>query len=161
VLLFRDETLVPWQGDGIDVPFVLPDTKWTFDIALRSPDGGLVVAECRRTTSAVKQEDIAAFAYKVETLRRALQLPVAGIFLTKTDHQFGAVRVAQFNGITLAVLPQGSAPPGVSIIFFRYDAEREAKLRDFVIHVPTGHYTLTGYPVTLTHGKSSDESKGR
>lgn len=161
VLQFRDPTLIPWEGDGIDVPFSLPDTKRTIDVALRAADGALVVAECRRTSSAVKQEDVAAFAYKVEALRKALDLPVAGVFLTKADHQLGAVRVGQFNGITLAVLPQGSAPPGVSIIFFRYDAQREAKLRDFVVHVPTGHYTVTGHAVTMTYGNSSGESESR
>jgi hypothetical protein len=161
VLLFRDPTLAPWEAEGIDVPFKLPDTDWTIDVALRTPSGDLLVAECRRTTSAVKQEDVAAFAYKIEGLRRALGINVAGVFMTKSGHQLGAVRVGQFNGITLAVLAEDSAPPGFGITFFRYDAEREAKLRNIVFHVSTGQYALTGYPVTLTYGKASGESESR
>jgi len=68
VLMFRDPALVPWQADRIDIPFKLPDTEWTFDVALRGPSEGLLVAEGRRTASAVKQEEVAAFAYKVELL---------------------------------------------------------------------------------------------
>jgi hypothetical protein len=48
-------------GDGIDIPFDLPDTTSTFDVALRAPDGSAVVAECRRTKAYVKQE-VVAFA---------------------------------------------------------------------------------------------------
>jgi hypothetical protein len=69
VLTFRNPELMPWTADGIDVPFELPDTCWTFDVALRDRAGALVVAECRRTIGAVKQEDLAAFAYKVEVFR--------------------------------------------------------------------------------------------
>lgn len=98
VLVHRNPTLRPWSGDGIDVPFDLPDTQWTIDVALRG-DEGLVVAECRRTASSVKQEDVAAFAYKVELLRRTQDTPVAASFFTKTGHQVGAVKVGQFTGI--------------------------------------------------------------
>jgi hypothetical protein len=41
---------------------------------------------------------MAAFAYKVESLRRTLDVPVAGVFMAKTSHQIGAVKVGQFNG---------------------------------------------------------------
>jgi len=161
VLIYRDGTLAPWEGDGIDIPFELPDTRWTFDVALRSNSGELVVAECRRTTGSVKQVDVAAFAYKVELLRKTQAIPVAGLFLTKTDHQIGAVRVGQFTGITLAVLPEDAKPPGFSITFYRYDAEREAKLKDMVIHVPAGTLTLTGHAPTLIQGKASGEKEIR
>ena len=72
ILVFRDPTLVPWQGDGIDVLFTLPDTGWTLDVALKAESSDLVVAECRRTASPVKQEDVAAFAYKVERKNQTL-----------------------------------------------------------------------------------------
>ena len=70
VLTFRNPELTPWVADGIDVPFDLRDTRWTFDVALRDHAGALVVAECRRTVGAVKQGDVAEFAYKVEQLQR-------------------------------------------------------------------------------------------
>jgi hypothetical protein len=155
--MFRNPWLKPWEDDGIDVPFYLPDTCWTFDIALRDGASALVVAECRRTTGAVKQEDVAAFAYKVESLRKNLNIPVAGIFITKKAHQLGAVRVGQFNGIQTAVLEEGAAPPGFNITFLRYDRERERRLRDITMHVPPGSLTVTGSPVNLIHGKSSDK----
>jgi hypothetical protein len=99
VLIFRNPGLTPRSDEGIDVPFQLPDSPWTIDVALRDPAGALVVAECRRTVGAVKQEDVAAFAYKVELLRKTLAIPVAGVFIAKTSHQIGAIRESQFNGI--------------------------------------------------------------
>ena len=115
--MFRDVTLVPWQSDGIDIQFALPDTNWSVDVALRGASGELVVAECRRPASPVKQEDVAVFAYKVELLRKSLAIDVAGIFMTKTGHQLGAVRVGQFNGIDLVILEEGATPPGFNITF--------------------------------------------
>ena len=97
VLMFRHPDLMPWSADGIDVPFDLPDTCWTFDIALRCPGGLLVLSECRCTVGSVKQEDVAAFAYKVELVRKAFNIPVAGVFFTKKDYQIGAVKVSQFE----------------------------------------------------------------
>lgn len=155
VLTYRRPGLVPWADDGIDVLFKLPDTGWTVDVALRDPEGALVVAECRRTKGAVKQEDVAAFAYKVELLRKTLDIPVAGIFIAKRDHQIGAIKVAEFNGIRTAVLDEGATPPGFNITFLRYDADREKQCRDYFTHVPPGSATLIGYPSTPIHGKAS------
>jgi hypothetical protein len=92
VLTFRNPELTPWAADGIDVPFELPDTCWTFDVALRDRAGALVVAECRRTIGAVKQEDLAAFAYKVEVLRKALDIPIGGVFIAKKDTRLARLR---------------------------------------------------------------------
>lgn len=162
ILVFRDSSLVPWESDGIDIQLKLPDTTWSVDVALRrTSTGELVVAECRRTAGAVKQEDVAAFAYKVELLRKSLSMDVAGVFMTKTGHQLGAVKVGQFNGIELVILPEDAAPPGFNITFLRYDVEREAKLREMVMHVQTDSYTHTGFPALLTHGKSSGETEER
>jgi hypothetical protein len=161
VLTFRRPELAPWAADGIDVPFDLPDTRWIFDVALRDGVGALVLVECRRTVGAVKQEDVAAFAYKVEGARKALSIPVAGIFIAKREHQIGAIKVGQFNGIQIAILEDKSAPPGFSITFLRYDAEREKRCRDIVMHVPCGSYTSTGYPATLRFGRASGESEDR
>ena len=158
VLKFRNPELAPWVADGVDVPFNLPDTRWTFDIALRDRAGALVVAECRRTVGAVKQEDVAAFAYKVESVRKALDIPVAGVFIAKREHQIGAIKVGQFNGMQIAILEDGSTPPGFNITFLRYDAERERRCRDFVMHVPPGSLALAGHPVTLVYGTASGES---
>ena len=119
VLIYRkpELKLTPWAGDGIDVPLELPDTLWTFDVALRDLEGSLVVAECKRWTGPVKQGTIAEFAYKVEGLRKVCSFPVAGVFVAKTDHQIGAVKVGQFNGIEVVILDEGSTPPGFIVTF--------------------------------------------
>jgi hypothetical protein len=161
VLIFRNPQLVPWSGDGIDVPFNLPDTRWTFDVALKDPSGGLVVAECRRTVEAVKQEAIAAFAYKVGKLHGKLNIPVAGLFMAKGSLQIGAIKVGTFNDIKLITLEEGAHPPGFSITFLRYDAERDKRCKDMIMHVPALSFAITGERVTLTHRKTSGESESR
>ena len=159
ILISRGQKLTPWSGDGIDVPFDLPDTRWTFDIALRDPTGSLVIAECRRTVGAVKQRDAAAFAYNVELARKTLNIPVAGMFITKREHQIGAVKVSQFNGIESAIIEPGSSPRGFNITFLRYDAEREKKCRDIVMQAPSVSFGMTGSSATFHVGKASGESK--
>jgi hypothetical protein len=79
------------SDDGIDISFTLIDT-WTFDVALKTPSGSITVAECRCTVGPVKQEDVAGFALKVESLRRTLACAVCAFFFTKTAHQLGAIR---------------------------------------------------------------------
>jgi hypothetical protein len=120
--------------------------------------GPLVLVECRRTTAAVKQEDVAAFAYKIESVRKVLQIPVAGIFIAKREHQIGAIKVGQFNGIQIAILEQDSAPPAFNITFLRYSAQREKQIRDFMMHIPSRLLTLAGYPPTVVQANAGDGS---
>jgi len=115
----------------------------------------------KRTVSAVEQDDIAAFAYKVELLRKTLDIPVAGVFMAKKSLQIGAIKVGQYNSIDLVILEEGVGPPGFSITFLRYDAEREKKCRDIIIHVPPLSSGLTGMPAKLTHRKTSGKSESR
>jgi hypothetical protein len=158
VLVHRDASLTPYSGEGIDVPFPVGGTTWTIDVALRAPNGDILVAECRRRADPVKQEDVAAFAYKVELLRQQLGVSVAGVFLTKTSHQLGAVKVGQFEDITMAVLGEGQVPPGFSIVFHRYDEVRAKRRREYVLHVAPGHYEVTfSSEVNLIHRRSGHE----
>jgi hypothetical protein len=161
VLTHRNPELVPWSGDGIDVPFDLPDTTWTFDIALKSPDGSAVVAECRRIAGAVKQGDVAEFALKVESLRRKLAKSVSAFFFTKTAHQLGAVRVGKFYGVEVALLDEGAQPPGFNLTFLTYDAQRDQKLRHIIMHLEPGQYRLTGCDATLTYTKGDGTTESR
>jgi len=94
-------------------------------------------------------------------LRKALGIPVAGVFITKRNHQIGAIKVGQFNGIQVAILDEGATPPGFNITFLRFDEEREKRCRDIMMHVPSGSYAITGYPATLVHGKASGETESR
>jgi hypothetical protein len=134
----------PYSGDGIDVGFTAGGTTWTIDVALRNSEGALLVAECRRRKAPTKQDDIAAFAYKVELLRKHFSTDVAGAFLCKSSPQLGAVKTSQDAGIIVAQLLEGNISEGFSVAFHRYEAEREKRLRDFVFKVSPGDYTVTG-----------------
>lgn len=144
VLIHRDQWLVPFSGDGIDVPFDVGGTTWTIDVALQLDSSEVVVAECRRREANVKQEEVAGFAYKVEQLRQELGLPIAGVFFAKSGHQLGALKVGNFEGITMAVLSEGEKPPGFSMVFQRYDPERAKRLNHYVLHAEPGRYTISG-----------------
>ena len=67
---YASSLAVRWDRD---IPFKLSDTEWTSDFALKVPSEGLLVAERRRTVSAVWQEEVATFIYKIELL--PLQVP--------------------------------------------------------------------------------------
>ncbi|MGH9461834.1 MAG: hypothetical protein ACRD1X_11490 [Vicinamibacteria bacterium] len=161
VLTHRNPELAPWSGDGIDVPFNLPDTTWTFDVALKAPDGSAVVAECRRTVGAVKQGDVAEFAFKVESLRRTIGKSVSAFFFAKTAHQLGAVRVGQYWGVEVALLDEDARPPGFNLTFLGYDAKRDRKLRRIIMHTEPGQVRLTGFDATLTHVEGDGSSESR
>jgi hypothetical protein len=132
-------------------------TTWTIDVALGKPSGEVFVAECRRTKATVTQEDVAGFAYKVELLRKELGVQVGGAFITKTGVQLGAVKVGQYEGIYVAVLPQDATPPGFLIVFHRYDKVREKRLHDQVLHVPPAHIAVTAHAPTI-YVKRKDEA---
>lgn len=159
VLTHRQPDLTPWSGDGIDIPFRLPDTIWTFDVALTAPNGSVVVAECRRTVGPVKQEDVAGFALKVESLRGTVAGPVSAFFFTKTAHQLGAVRVGQFYGVEITILAEAAQPPGFNMIFLKYDPERDKRLRHFIMHCASGEFKFTGSDARLTHMKRDGTSE--
>jgi hypothetical protein len=83
VLGARYPEVEPWEGDGIDVLFNLPDTGWRIDAALRPPKGALVVTECRRHVSSIKQVDVALFADRVKLPRKRLDVPFSGYFIVQ------------------------------------------------------------------------------
>ena len=85
-------------------------------MALRSSTGSLLVAECRRRKEPTKQEALAAFAYKVELLRKEFGVPVLGAFLSESSPQLGAVKVSQFEGITVAQLLKGHISEGFDCV---------------------------------------------
>ena len=143
MLQYRYPEFSPYFGDGIDVPFSAGGTTWTIDVALKNSTGALFVAECRRREEPTKQEALAAFAHKVELLRKEFGVPVSGAFLSKSSPQLGAVKAGQFEGIIVAELLEGNISEGFSMAFYHYDPEREKRLRDFIFKVPTGKYSLT------------------
>lgn len=136
VLRKNDPALVPAAGDGVDVPFDAAGSTWSFDVALQVPSVRLVVAECRRRTGSVKQEDLAAFAFRVDRLRQALGLPVAGVFFAKSRYQVGAVRAAQFEGISMAVVADGETiGEGFAVQYHRWNASSGKRCQDATIHL--------------------------
>jgi hypothetical protein len=130
-------SLQPYSGDGVDVTFNnLGGTRGvTFDVALKDSGGSIVVAECRRRTNKVKQEDMFAFARKVELLRKHTNTKVAGLFFTKSQYQTGALRHADWSGIEVAVFGQDQTPQNFVLAYQRYDPERETRLQEVLAHV--------------------------
>lgn len=161
VLTFRDPELIPWSGDGIDVPFDLDDTCWTLDVALRASDGSAVVAECKRHKNAIKQGNLAELAWKVERLRGKLGVPVAAFCFAKNGHQAGSVRVGVYAGIEVVELEETAIPPAFRMVFYRYDTAREEKLRDRVLHVAPGRYSLKAGEAKLIYAKSDGTTETR
>ena len=159
VLQYHNPGFSPYSGDGIDVRFDVGGTTWTIDVALKNSSDALLVAECRRREDPTKQEAIAAFAHKVELLRREFGVPVGGAFFCKSSPQLGAVKHGQFEGITIAELLEGNISEGFSIAFHHYDREREKRLRNFILKPARGKYTLTGGNVRFTHNKSGASSE--
>jgi hypothetical protein len=159
ILMFKYPWLKPWEGDGIDVSFEL-DTRTWFDVALRDGADRLLVAECKRWDSLVDPDAVRAFAHKVRMVRKIRKICVAGVLFAKTGHHRGTIKAGEFNGIEIVVLEEGAAPPGFNVTFLRYDWERERQFRQITMHVPAGSYRVTGSPINLTHGKSSDTPEG-
>lgn len=128
--LRSQENLVPYAGDGIDVPIACAGTVVTFDIALKKPHGDLVVVECKRWNSSVEQGKLFEFWGKVELLRLAFGVDVAGIFMTKTDFQSGAENAAlsPAMAIEIAVCDE-QIPENYDIVFKGYSHVREEVLK--------------------------------
>lgn len=139
----RQDNLVPYSGDGIDVPFQICGTEVSLDVALKNPQGEVVVVECRRWKEPIKQESLFAFLAKVEGLRKALGVGVAGIFVTKSRYQRGAVKLATEMDITVAVCDQDQSPQEFIISYKRYDPKREAVIQNVKAHL-TGSIRPSG-----------------
>ncbi len=159
LLRHRHADLKPYAGDGVDVPFEVGGTTWSFDVALEGAGGDLIVAECRRRKEAVKQGDVAEFAYKVELLRKHLDRLVAGVFFAKTRLQLGAVKVGDFEGISMAVVGEDAQPPGFAISFHRYDVDRERRCIELAVHIPSGRLGLTELAPTVSIGVKDEGAK--
>ena len=134
-VLSRQEGLIPYEGDGIDVPFEMGGSTWTLDIALKNlDDSKIVVGECRRWAYPIEQEHIAAFAYKVELLRKHSGKEVAGVYLTKTHYRIGAVKAAAGAGIEIAICGQNQSPENFVLTYQKYDPKREARFQNAFVH---------------------------
>jgi hypothetical protein len=159
VLMFRNPGFKPCEDNGIDVRFEL-DTETWFDIALCDGADRLLVAECKRWDGRVDPDAVRAFTHKVRMVRKILNRRVSGVLFAKTGHNRGTIKAGSFNGIEIAILEEGVAPPGFNITFLRYDRERERRFREMIMHVPPGFYQVISPPVNLTHEKRSDTPEG-
>src|SRR6266700_2407896 len=159
VLIAREPQLEPYSGDGIDVEFDLGGTTWSIYVALRhKQNGNVVIAECRRRNDAVQQEDLGAFAYKTELLRKSLSVPVAAFFIAKAAIQIGAVKASEFAEIWMALLDADATPPAFTIDFHRYDPKREKRYHEFAMHVPTASLGFHGQ-LAMVHIKAQPDKK--
>jgi hypothetical protein len=154
--------LQPYSGDGIDVKFDnLGGTKGvTFDIALKDSKNNIIVAECRRRTNKVKQEDMFAFARKVELLRKHTNSEVAGVFFTKSQYQIGALMHADWSGIEIAVFGQDQSPLNFVLAYQRYDPKREARLQEILAHITETATATASFSAKLIRADGTIEDLG-
>jgi len=122
--LRSEENLIPYSGDGIDVSIPVCGTNVSFDVALTSSRGKLVVVECRRWEAAIKQEALFAFLGKVLCLRKELEVEVEGIFVTRKNYQKGAIKIATAMDIKIAVCEQDQPSDEFIISFKQYDPQQ-------------------------------------
>ncbi len=157
----KDDILVPYSGDGIDVRFnKLGGSNVTFDVALRNSSGRLVVAECRRRKERVKQEAIFAFARKVELLRKQTGGEVAGVFFAREQYQVGAVKHASWSEIAVAVLDQDQSGADFALVYHRYDPKRDKRLREGLAHMTGGVSFTKSLAAKVTRHDGSEEDLG-
>src|SRR5688572_11538599 len=121
----RPMVLVPYLGDGIDIPILLGSAVRTFDVALKDSSGQVVVAECKRTRGPVKLGELDTFAHRVELLRKQLGVPVAGVYFAKTAYQLGAIKSAPDSGVQVAVCAQDQPINAFSLAFKKYDPQHD------------------------------------
>jgi hypothetical protein len=120
--------LEPYSGDGIDVAFNLGRTTITFDIALKSPDGSLVVGEAKRWADSVPQGEVLKFAHSVEKLRQELGVSVAAFFIVGSDVQSGALGAAADDGVEVVIFSPNQPWPNHAFTFVAYDEARERRI---------------------------------
>lgn len=137
------EDLVPYVENGIDVTLNLCGTEVTFDVVLKNPKGKLVVLECKRWNSPIKQGQLFEFAFKVECLRKELNVDVGGLFVTKTDYQIGAMKVATNTGIDVAVCKENQSLKQFFISYKKYNPQREKFIQETYARL-TGNISFTG-----------------
>jgi hypothetical protein len=114
--------LEPYAGEGIDVPILLGYATHKFDVALRGPDGRLVVAECKRwTTKKVSQGHVAEFADWVRRLAPVTDSPVAAFFMVTKDPQLGLLQTAFEPTVRVVVFGPDQHSPDLAFSFVRYD----------------------------------------
>lgn len=150
----NERGLEPYAGDGIDVPIKTGAATWTFDVALRSTDGGIVVAECKRWKDPVDQTYIAAFSQTVEALRKAIGVPVAGLFFTKKSYRSGATQAAYDLGVEIATCNQDQSIVNYTLVYQVYDPDRDARIRNILAGatVTVGISTQPGWVLTRPDG---------
>jgi hypothetical protein len=150
VLRKSEPALTPISGDGLDVPIAVGGTTWSFDVALEVAGDHILVAECRRRREPVKQGDLAEFAFKVDLLRKARPVPVAGVFFGKSRYQKGAVAAAQEAAISTAIVgDNNSIESGFGIEYHRIDPVTRKRARDVTFHVAAGVYAVSGTAANL------------
>jgi hypothetical protein len=133
--LQSEQHLVPYKDDGVDIPFDMAGTTVTFDAVLRSPDGKLVVVECKRYKNRrIQQRDLFAFWGEAEWLRRTKGVPVDGIFVSRYKFQEGAHRAAAGLGIRLAICEQNQSVDNCVIAFQRLNDDK-TRNQDFVARI--------------------------
>jgi hypothetical protein len=77
----------------------------------------------------MKLADLDEFGARVYLLRKFLGCEVAGFYFTKTAHQKGPAKAAKDWDIEVAVCAQDQPLSAFSLVFHRYDTEKNRRLR--------------------------------
>jgi len=161
-VLSEQQSLFPYEGDGIDVAFDMGGTIWTLDVALKDHEGKTVVAECRRWRGKkIKQGHIAEFAYKVELLRKHSNASVAGLYFTKSKYQIGAIKAAAWAGIEVAICDEGQPLTQFVVSYQLYDAEREKRLQKVLGCFTESQDVADSVRLTVTRADGTIEENGK
>ena len=149
--------LKPYAGDGIDVPIKLGHPTHKFDVALRSPDGRLVVGECKRWSDSVPQGQLAEFVHWVGELRRIASTEVAAFFFASMDPQLGLLQTAIEPNVRVVVYVPDQEPSSVAFSFVRFDPVAEARVKDAFAHLTaTASMTASVSSVVIRAGGSGE-----
>lgn len=159
--LDRQAKLEPFKDDGIDVAINGEmDTTITFDIMLCDGKDKIQVAECRKRTEAVKQNDLFAFAYEVERLREQTGKTVAGVFFTISRFQEGAVKHAALSGIDAVVCEVGQTLSNFCVSYKKYDAERKRLIQKVCAHLTASTGSAASVSAVIIRADGTVEDLG-
>lgn len=112
-----DRFAAEWQLDRFEqkqkIEGINTGTTWEIDAkGCRDQDGGFMIVECRKYKSKIKQEGIAAIAFRIGDTGA-----LGAIVVTPIGFQEGAKKVANATNVFEVILTPDSTPENFAICF--------------------------------------------
>lgn len=134
--------LEPYSGDETDVPISVAGTSVTFDVALKSEDGGhLFIGECKRWKKVIDQGHVFELAGKRDALAKKTGLRVEAAFFSKTGFRRGGLQAAPGLGIKVWEVREGQSSKAFTIASPTYDPATRRQRRDWGIGIAESIHT--------------------